>query len=84
MKSNKKDSSYTKGPSDREREIKMGIPSQTNMNALIKFEEKSEKSVPKPKRKPKPPMKKKAGGYMKKMKKGGKVGKYSCSHNRLY
>ena len=51
---------------------------------LKKFEEKSEKSVPKPKRKPKPPMKKKAGGYMKKMKKGGKVGKYSCSHNRLY
>jgi len=27
---------------------------------------------------------KKAGGYMKKMKKGGKTGKYSCSHNRLY
>ena len=23
-------------------------------------------------------------GYKKKMKKGGKVGKYSCSHNRLY
>jgi hypothetical protein len=27
---------------------------------------------------------KKAGGYMKKMKKGGKTGKYTCSHNRLY
>ena len=27
---------------------------------------------------------KKAGGYMKKMKKGGKTGKYNCSHNRLY
>ena len=27
---------------------------------------------------------KKAGGYMKKRKKGGKTGKYSCSHNRLY
>jgi len=27
---------------------------------------------------------KKAGGYMKKMKKGGKIGKYNCSHNRLY
>ena len=24
------------------------------------------------------------GGYMKKMKKGGKTGKYNCSHNRLY
>ena len=24
------------------------------------------------------------GGYMKKMKKGGKTGKYTCSHNRLY
>jgi len=34
--------------------------------------------------KPKPPMKKKAGGYMKKMKSGGKTSKYNCSHNRLY
>lgn len=25
-----------------------------------------------------------SGGYMKKMKKGGKTGKYNCSHNRLY
>jgi hypothetical protein len=62
MKSNKKDSSYTESLPDREMKIKMGIPSQKDMDALIKFEEKSEKSVPKPKRKPKPPMKKKAGG----------------------
>ena len=62
MKSNKKDSSYTKGLRNREMEIKMGIPSQKDINALINFEENSEKSVPKPKRKPKPPMKKKAGG----------------------
>ena len=27
---------------------------------------------------------KKSGGYMKKMAKGGKTGKYNCSHNRLY
>ena len=27
---------------------------------------------------------KKAGGYMKKMKNGGKTSKYKCSHNRLY
>lgn len=82
--SDKKPADYTKGLRDRKTEIEEGIPSQKDMDALIKFEEKSEKSVPKPKRKPKPPMKKKAGGYMKKMKKGGKVGKYSCSHNRLY
>ena len=62
MKSNKKDSSYTESPLDSEMKIKMGIPSQKDMDALIKFEEKSEKSVPKPKRKPKPPMKKKVGG----------------------
>jgi hypothetical protein len=82
--SDKKPADYTKGLRNRKREIEEGIPSQKDMDALIKFEEKSEKSVPKPKRKPKPPMKKKVGGYMKKMKKGGKVGKYSCSHNRLY
>lgn len=70
--SNKKDSSYTKGLRDREMEIKMGIPSQEDMDAKIKFEEKGKKSVPKPKRKPKT------------MAKGGKVGKYNCSHNRLY
>ena len=84
MKSNKKDSSYTESPPNRKKEIEMGIPSQEDMDARIKFREDGKKSVPKPKRKPKPPMKKKAGGYMKKMKKGGKVGKYSCSHNRLY
>ena len=82
--SNKKDSSYTESPPNRKMEIEMGIPSQEDMDALIKFEEKGEKSIPKPKRKPKPPMKKKAGGYMKKMAKGGKTGKYNCSHNRLY
>jgi len=82
--SNKKDSSYTKGLPDREMEIKMGIPSQEDMDALIEFEERGKKPVPKPKRKPKPPMKKKAGGYMKKMKSGGKTSKYNCSHNRLY
>ena len=69
---NKKDSSYTKGLPNREMEIKMGIPSQEGMDALIEFEEKGKKPVPKPKRKPK------------KMAKGGKVGKYTCSHNRLY
>ena len=69
---NKKDSSYTKGLRNREMEIKMGIPSQENMDALIEFEEKGKKPVPKPKRKPK------------EMAKGGKVGKYNCSHNRLY
>ena len=69
---NKKDSSYTKGLPDREMEIIMGIPSQKGMDALIEFEEKGKKPVPKPKRKPK------------KMAKGGKVGKYTCSHNRLY
>jgi hypothetical protein len=69
---NKKDSSYTKGLPDREMEIIMGIPSQKGMDALIEFEEKGKKPVPKPKRKPK------------KMAKGGKVGKYICSHNRLY
>ena len=69
---NKKDSSYTKGLRNREMEIKMGIPSQEGMDALIEFEEKGKKPVPKPKRKPK------------KMAKGGKVGKYTCSHNRLY
>jgi hypothetical protein len=69
---NKKDSSYTEGLPDREMKIKMGIPSQKSMDALIKFEEKGKKPVPKPKRKPK------------KMAKGGKVGKYTCSHNRLY
>jgi hypothetical protein len=69
---NKKDSSYTEGPRNREMEIIMGIPSQGNMDDLIKFEEKGKKPVPKPKRKPK------------KMAKGGKVGKYTCSHNRLY
>ena len=69
---NKKDSSYTKGLRNREMEIKMAIPSQGNMDDLIKFEEKGKKPVPKPKRKPK------------KMAKGGKVGKYTCSHNRLY
>ena len=69
---NKKDSSYTKGLRNREMEIKMGSPSQEDMDALIKFEEKGKKPVPKPKRKPKA------------MAKGGKVGKYNCSHNRLY
>jgi hypothetical protein len=68
MKSNKKDSSYTKGLPDREIKIKMGIPSQKDMDALIEFEEKGKKPVPKPKRKPKPPTNKK-------MKKGGKVGR---------
>ena len=80
----KKPADYSKGLRNREMEIKMGIPSQEDMDAKIKFEEKGKKPVPKPKRKPKPPMKKKAGGYIKKMKKGGKTGKYSCSHNRLY
>ena len=47
-------------------------------------EQSKKKDTPKPKRKPKPPMNKKAGGYMKKMAKGGKTGKYNCSHNRLY
>ena len=74
---NKKDSSYTKGLPNREMEIKMGIPSQKDMDARIKFREDGKKSVPKPKRKPKPPTNKK-------MKKGGKVRMYSCSHNRLY
>jgi hypothetical protein len=37
-----------------------------------KEQSKKKKPVPKPKRKPK------------KMAKGGKVGKYTCSHNRLY
>ena len=60
--SNKKPADYTKGLRDRKREIEKGIPSQEDMDALIKFKEKSEKSVPKPKRKPKPPMKKKVGG----------------------
>ena len=69
---NKKDSSYTKGLPDRKMKIKMGIPSQKSMDDLIKFEEEGKKPVPKPKRKPK------------KMAKGGKVGKYTCSHNRLY
>jgi len=69
---NKKDSSYTEDLHNREREIKRGIPSQKDMDALIEFEEKGKKPVPKPKRKPK------------KMAKGGKVGKYNCSHNRLY
>tara|TARA_R110000782_G_scaffold220487_1_gene307710 strand:- start:956 stop:1195 length:240 start_codon:yes stop_codon:yes gene_type:complete len=79
MKSNKKDSSYTKGLRDREMEIKMGIPSQKDMDALIKFKEKSEKSVPKPKRKPPVPAK------VVKKAKGGKVSSgYKCSHNRLY
>ena len=69
---NKKDSSYTKGLRNREMEIKMGIPSQEDMDAVIEFEERGKKPVPKPKPKPK------------KMAKGGKVGKYNCSHNRLY
>ena len=60
--SDKKPADYTKGLRDRKREIEKGIPSQEDMDALIKFKEKSEKSVPKPKRKPKPPMKKKVGG----------------------
>lgn len=71
--SNKKDSSYTKGLRDREMEIKMSIPSQEDMDAVIEFEEKGKKPVPKPK-----------GRKPKKMAKGGKVGKYKCSHNRLY
>ena len=68
----KKPADYSKGLRDREMEIKMGSPSQEDMDALIKFEEKGKKPVPKPKRKPKA------------MAKGGKVGKYNCSHNRLY
>ena len=62
MKSNKKDSSYTESPPNRKREIEEGIPSQEDMDARIKFREDGKKSVPKPKRKPKPPMKKKVGG----------------------
>ena len=77
--SDKKPADYTKGLPDREMEIKKGIPSQKDMDALIKFEEKSEKSVPKPKRKPPVPAK------VVKKAKGGKVSsKYKCSHNRLY
>ena len=70
--SDKKPADYTKGLRDRKREIEEGIPSQEDMDKLIKFEEKGKKTVPKTKRKPK------------KMAKGGKVGKYTCSHNRLY
>ena len=38
--SDKKPEDYTKGLRDREMEIKMGIPSQEDMDKLIKFEEK--------------------------------------------
>ena len=76
--SDKKPADYTKGLRNREMEIKEGIPSQGDMNKLIKFEEKG-KDIPRPKRKPPVPAKavKKA--------KGGKVSSgYKCSHNRLY
>ena len=76
--SDKKPADYTKGLRDREMEIKMGIPSQEDMDKLIKFEEKGN-DIPRPKRKPPVPAKavKKA--------KGGKVSSgYKCSHNSLY
>jgi len=78
MKSNKKDSSYTESPPNRKMEIEKGVPSQKDMDTLIKFEEDG-KDIPRPKRKPPVPAKavKKA--------KGGKVSSgYKCSHNRLY
>jgi len=73
------------------RDIK-GTPAEIAADKKRAEATKASAEVSKPKRKPEPPMKKKAGGYMKKMgggymkkmKKGGKTGKYTCSHNRLY